>query len=232
MIVSNKKCINNDFNVSINGTPLKKCDKYKYLGVTIDKNLNWKSHIEYISGKISKASRVLSKLRHCLSSKLLVEIYYALVHSYVRYGILTWGNASDTTLKPLQTMINRVVRIITFAPFGHIDLKPIYKDLQLLDVRDTFFLETSKFMFKVKNDLLPVTFANHFENNNLMPSLQSSYSLRSRVRVNRVVTRLLASENSIQVRGENIWNEIPDIIKHEASLYTFKRLIKCMLLEN
>ena len=57
-------------------------------------------------------------------------------------------------------------------------------------------------------------------------------SLRSRVRVNRVVTRLLASENPIQVRGENIWNEIPDIIKHEASLYTFKRLIKCMLLEN
>jgi len=225
MIVSNKKCINNDFNVSINGTPLNKCDKYKYLGVTIDKNLNWKSHIEYISGKISKAFRVLSKLRHCLSSKLLVEIYYALVHSYVRYGILTWGNASDTTLKPLQTMINRVVRIITFAPFGRIDLKPIYKDLQLLDVRDTFFLETSKFMFKVKNDLLPVRFAYHFENNNLISSLQSSYSLRSRVRVNRVVTRLLASENSIQVRGENIWNEIPDIIKHETSLYTFKRLV-------
>ena len=131
-------------------------------------------------------------------------------------------------------MMNRVVRIMTFAPFGRVDLKPIYKDLQLLDVKNTFFLETSKFMFKLKNDLLPIRFANHFESSDSSSSSQisSKYSLRSRIQINRVVTRLLASRSSIQIRGENLWNEIPDSIKNEASLTTFKRLIKFMLLED
>ncbi len=91
-------------------------------------------------------------MRHYLDTNVLIDIYHALIHSYVRYGILAWGAANQTTLKPLQTLLNRSVRIISFAPFGQIDLEPIYKDLYILDVNDTFILETSKFMFKRKNE--------------------------------------------------------------------------------
>ena len=107
MIVSNKKHVKEDFCVTINNTQLLKCDQYKYLGVVIDKNLNWKQHVEYISTKISKACGILSKLRHCLNSPVLIDIYNALINSYVRYGIIVWGNASESTLKPLQLLINR-----------------------------------------------------------------------------------------------------------------------------
>ena len=230
MIVSNKKRVNDNFNVYINGSPLQRCDQYKYLGVIIDKNLSWKSHVEHISAKISKACGVLSKLRHCLSSSILVEIYHALIHSYLRYGILAWGNASEATLKPLQTLINRAIRIITFAPFGRIDLEPLYKDLKILDVKNTLFLETSKFMFKFKYDLLPVRFANHFENDDI--SFQgSSYALRRTCQRNRIKTRLISSKKSIQIRGENLWNEIPEVIKQCTSLNNFKKLIKGMLID-
>ena len=228
MLISNKKSIKKDFCVSIDGSPLEKCDEYKYLGVIIDKNLNWKSHIEYVSTKISKACGILSKLRHFLSSQVLIEVYHALIHSYLRYGILVWGNASDTTLKPLETLINRSLRIMTFAPFGRIDMKPIFKDLKILDVKNTLFLETSKYMFKVKNNLLPVQIAKYFETNE-----HSSRTLRSNVRRNnRVFTRLLSSKKSVQVRGENQWNEIPENLKLATSVNSFKRLIKNMLIEN
>ena len=95
--------------------------KYKYLGIIIDKNLSWSSHIEYISGKISKVCEALAKLRYSMSTNLLRDVYHALIHSYMRYGILTWGNASQTSLKPLKVLINRAVRIMTFTPFGRID---------------------------------------------------------------------------------------------------------------
>ena len=230
MIISNKKCINDDFSVCINGSPLEKCDQYKYLGVVIDKNLNWKSHVDYISTKISKACGVLSKLRHFMSSKILVEIYHALVHSYLRYGIITWGNASDTTLKPIQTLINRVIRIITFAPFGRIELEPLYKELQILNLKNTFYLETSKFMFKLENDMLPQRFANHFENEPFT-SHKSSYALRCNRGMKRMVTRLVSSKNSIQIRGPDLWKNIPEIFKKCSSLHNFKKLVKCMLIE-
>ena len=132
----------------------------------------------------------------------------------------------------MQTLINRALRIMTFAPFGHIDLKPLYKDLNILDVEGTFYLETSKFMYKRKNDLLPVTFANHFENNESSHQSVQFYGLRSGVRRNHIVPRLISSEKSIQVRGENLWNEIPEIVKANTSLNSFKRLVKCMLLIN
>ena len=232
MIISNKKCSSNEFRVSINETSFEKCDRYKYLGVVIDNKLNWKAHVEHISSKVSKACGVLAKLRHCLSSNVLVEIYHALIHSYLRYGILTWGTASDAAIKPLQTLINRAIRIMTFAPFGRIDLKPIYKELGVLDVKNTFFLETGKFMFRVKNDLLPMRFANYFENADSSSSSENSYNLRSNSRRTHVVTRLLSSNKSIQVRDENVWEKIPDTIRTNTTLNSFKRQTKCMLVES
>ena len=139
MIVSNKKCIKKDFCVTINSTPLIKCDHYKYLGVVIDKNLSWKHHVEYISTKVSKACGILSKLRHYLNSQVLIEIYNALIHSYIRYGIIAWGNASEATLKPLQILMNRALRIITFAPFGRVHIKPIYRDFKVLNVTNILY---------------------------------------------------------------------------------------------
>ena len=61
MIISNKREIPN-FSVKLDGISLKSCEAYKYLGVFIDKNLNWESHIEYITQKISKACGALAKL--------------------------------------------------------------------------------------------------------------------------------------------------------------------------
>ena len=68
----------------------------------IDKNLDWKSHVKYISTKISKACGALAKLRNCVNIDVLKNVYHALVHSYLRYGILVWGHAAPSVLKPKQ----------------------------------------------------------------------------------------------------------------------------------
>ena len=156
-------------------------------------------------------------------------MYYALIHSYLRYGIAVWGNATANILKPLQTIVNKALRIMTFAPFGRIDLEPIYKELYILDVKDTFILETSKFMFKLKKGLLPVSIGDYFGDsqteNRIIP-----YNLRNRDRPRLISTRLSSSENTIRIRGERVWNYIPEIVTN-TSFQTFKRLIKYALIE-
>ena len=232
MLVSNKKIESCVFEVKLNDTLLERCEKYKYLGVMFDKNLSWKSHIEYVSGKISKVCGSLSKLRHSVNTQLLVEIYNALIHSYIRYGIITWCNPADTVLSSLQTIINRAIRIITFAPFGRIDINSLFKELKILVVSDTCFLEKSKFIFKLKNGHLPVTIANHFEYLTPNHATTYSYSLRPSNRQKYIVPRLRSSENSIQVNGEKIWNKIPESVKQHSTLITFKRELKLFLLED
>ena len=229
MLITNKNNIK-PMSIGINGTLLESCDQYKYLGVVVDKNLSWKPHVDYICKKISKACGSMANLRYSMNTKLLVEVYHSLIHSYLRYGIIVWGNASNLTLQPLKSLVNRAVRIITFAPLGRVDLEPIYSYLKVLDVEKVSLLETAKYMFKLKNDLVPVDIGNHFELCNIVPT--HNYNLRNRRTTPQIVTRLESSEKSIQLRGEKIWQELPESLKSSASLNKFKRLMKSKLLES
>ena len=82
MIITKKRTIP-DITICLNNNPLQCCDTYKYLGVNIDRNLNWKSHVEYITSKISKSCGALAKLRHSVSTETLVIVYHAIVNSYI-----------------------------------------------------------------------------------------------------------------------------------------------------
>ena len=75
--------------------------------------------------KISKACGALAKIRNCVSIDVLKNVYHALVHSYLRYGILVWGHAAPSVLKPLEILANEAIRIMTFVPFVAVDLKPV-----------------------------------------------------------------------------------------------------------
>ena len=228
MIISRKRNIS-PLSVKIEGTALEQCKTYKYLGVIIDENLNWKSHIEYICGKISRAVGGLATLRHCTNIEILREVYFALINSYVRYGITAWGNASESTLQPLNVLINKAVRIMTFAPYGPLDIKPIYKELEFLDIHQTFLLEMGKFMYKKKKNLLPVNIANHFE---LESAVQHRYNLRNRQNITpKFNNKSATGAKSFQIEGEKLWNVLPPYLKSCDSLNIFKKLYKSHLLD-
>ena len=117
----------------------------------------------------------MAKLRHYVNTETLVNVYHAIVNSYIRYGIVVWGGANKSALKPLQTVVNKAVRIITFAPYGNLDLNPAYKQLKLLSVDQTHKLELAKLMFTNQNItfflLLLVTSLNFLRNTFLMTIL-------------------------------------------------------------
>ena len=141
------------------------------------------------------------KIRHCVKIDTLIGMYYALVHSYLRYGITLWGNATPTALQPLIVLANRAVRIMTFAPFGNIDVKSIYKYLNILEIPQLFSLETGKFIYKSENGLLPLNgIAKHFEIRNA--NVNHPYNLRDRgIHLQTISCEKSHGEKSIQHRG-------------------------------
>ena len=228
MIVTNRKSIPK-LSIKVNNIPLKSCDSYKYLGVMIDKNLDWKSHVKYISTKISKACGALAKLRNCVNIDVLKNVYHALVHSYLRYGILVWGHAAPSVLKPLETLANKAIRIMTYAPFGAVDLKPVYKQLQILEVPKICLLETGKFEFKHQKELLPTQICNHFA----PQEIHHSYGLRSRSRNDpaRFFSKTKTGEKSLQFVKTQKWNDIPPEVKNCEFFNAFKKNYKKFLIE-
>ena len=227
MIITGKKAQNRKFKfkLKINGVSLERCSSYKYLGLHFDENLNWKTHVEYVCKKISKMCGIISKLRHCVDIETLKTVYYALGYSYLRYGNIVWGNAVETTLKPLVNLQNRIIKIMTFAPFGRVDLEPVYLDLKILGLPEMNFLEKAKFMHKYHNDKLPLLFNNYFQTR----TVSHSYNLR-RVNPPRPILSTY-SEKMIQNTGMSIWDAVPDEIKLITNIKSFAyRLKKDILL--
>ena len=140
---------------------------------------------------------------------------------------IAWGKASKTTLKPLQTLMNRAIRIMSFAPFGNINLQPLYEILELLSIEQTYSLEVAKFAYRDKNSLFPTKIATYFE-----------FTRRDIVRVTRQSassTLQFSSNSSLGMKSirkvmSRAWEEIPEEIKKSNWLKSFKRMYKSHLI--
>ena len=62
----------------------------KYLGVLIDSKLSFQFHITGVTKKVSRAIRLMYKLRHFVSKKIISSIYYSLIYPFLIYAIPIW----------------------------------------------------------------------------------------------------------------------------------------------
>lgn len=67
----------------------------KFLGIEIDSQLNWKSHIHYLAGKVSSFVYALRTISNEVNEEAALSAYYAYVNSRIKYGIIFWGNSSE-----------------------------------------------------------------------------------------------------------------------------------------
>ena len=132
----------------------------KYVGLMIDSNLNWKCQINCIAKKIKRSIGIISKLRHYVGQKILVNLYYALVYPFLIYGIPAWSNTYPSTIQPLFIIQKKVMRIITFSKFDA-SSSPLFRNLNIINIiklRDLANLHIAIFIFKSHNRLLHFVF--------------------------------------------------------------------------
>ena len=79
-------------NVSLN-----KVNEIKMLGVIVDSQVNFKSHISDVKHKVSKLTGVIFKVRDFLTINSLRLIYFSLIYPYFLYGAAIWGVAMKLT---------------------------------------------------------------------------------------------------------------------------------------
>jgi hypothetical protein len=74
----------------------------KFLRLELDKNINWKNHIQKILPKLSSACFLIRRM--CPSSNIntLKMIYFAYLHSIMEFGIIFWGVSVESKIIFLQ----------------------------------------------------------------------------------------------------------------------------------
>jgi hypothetical protein len=82
-----------------------------FLGLELDKNINWKNHVEKILPKLSRACYTIRTMYPISSLNTLQMIYFAYFHSILDYGIIFWGNSTES--KRVFLAQKRTIRIMT-----------------------------------------------------------------------------------------------------------------------
>ena len=219
-----QKVVDYTINLSINNKDLVEKKSYKYLGVIIDSNLNWKEHVNELCKKISRGIGILLKLRNFVKIDILIKIYYSIIYPFLIYGIIIWGNTYKTNVKPLTELQKKAIRIITFSPF-RTHSSPLFKELNLLKFPDIVQFCTVLFMHQYHCDTLPIIFTDFFKehkhNYNTRLSSKSTFAL-PKVRTNYGIF-------NIRYCGPKAWNSVDESLKL-LSNKAFKRQFKISLI--
>ena len=99
-------------NIYLNNAELSNVEYTKYLGVYFDQHMRWDMHVNSVVKKTRYLIFVFRKLKKYMLIKSLLTIYYALFNSIASYGILSWGGAYDNVLNSLQSIQDRILKII------------------------------------------------------------------------------------------------------------------------
>lgn len=189
----------------------------RYLGLIIDDNLKWESHIRSVESKIANATAILWKMRYDLPIDTKKRIYKSLIESHLSYMIAIWGSATDTAIKSLQIAQNRALRNV-FDLDRLMSRSEMYKECveANLPVRGLFFLNTAGFVFKVIKGLI---YSNAKFEKARAGSRRKSY-------LKPAITRTVKASKAIMAIGPRIFNSLPDDVKNNFHWPGFRNAVR------
>ena len=118
------KCID-ALTIRMNGVEIEVVDDFNFLGITINKSLNWKSHVNVSCTKVLKYIAVIHRTKKYLPFSVLQTMYKSLILPIIYYGLLLWGPHCER----LFLLQKRIMRVITNSKYiAHTD--PIFKTLK------------------------------------------------------------------------------------------------------
>lgn len=125
-------------NISINNNIIEWSNSAKYLGITLDKSLIFKEHIEIKTTQARNAIKNLMCLmgkssQLDLKNKLL--LYTSTIRPAMTYGAPAWALVSKTNLYKLEVIQNKVLRLITNAPW-FVRNTQLRKDLKIPSIME------------------------------------------------------------------------------------------------
>ena len=114
-----KKSLDCQLKLKLNGKRLYQTSSVKYLGIKIDRYLNWKDHINNIAIKLNKAYAILYKVRQFVNQTTLISVYHAIFDSHHNYASTVWGQ-TKSSINRVFIIQKKVLRTIHFkGKFDH-----------------------------------------------------------------------------------------------------------------
>ena len=111
---SKRKQFDGEIKLKLSCKRLAPTDNVKYLVSKTDGNLSWKSHIDYLSVRLSRANALLFKIRNFVNSFVLRTTYFAIFESHLNYSSLVWSQNCNA-INRFVVLQKKLLEILTFS---------------------------------------------------------------------------------------------------------------------
>ena len=190
-----------------------KSEPLKCLGIWLDPNLSWNTHVEYVTKKLSKGLYLLRRLSTCVDTGVLLTVYFAHIQSILCYGVMLWGYS--TNCGKLLLLQKRAVRLICDVPY-RTHCKPLFRRLGVLTFPSLYILVTLCYTHN-NVDLFMVNSKHHY------------HDTRNKNKLRIPQCRYTTSQKNHSYMAVKLYNSLPLEFK-TLSMSCFKSKLKEILI--
>ena len=150
------RSVDPEYNFKIAGVRIPWRASVKYLGVIIDKRLNFRKLVDYVRQKTDSKMHVLKVLNSLsdVNASILKNIYTAIEQSTLEYGAVTFGMMAESNIVRLQAAQNQGMCLILGIPRGtRLSAKMMRHELQMLPVEHRAKLTRAKLYWKIRGNV-------------------------------------------------------------------------------
>ena len=205
----------NNFEIRFDNIPLQTVSSYKYLGITLDSQLNYNLHVAKIISSVTGKLKQFRRMRSFLSNRAAIMVYKGMILPILEYGDIFLHAASAENRKRLQVLQNKGLRCALNRGVDS-DTNELHGEANLL-----------KLHYRREQHTLNFVFDNAQMASNLKVKSKSNIMTRSStkdlLKVKRPTTERF--KRSLAYVGPKKWNALPERFHHTPSKPIFKSMI-------
>ena len=222
---SNRSRINNlPDKFTFNNTEIMRSNSINYLGLTFDEHLTFNLHIKNVGNSIKRYFKIFYNIRNYINSKQVEILYYSMIYSRIKYGLIVYGFTTKNNINKLQTLQNQLLKVLT-SKKRRFPTNDIHNQLKILKIKDLLFQEKLSFVFNYVNNKLPSTFLNYYN--------EFVHNIDTRNKNNNFIIpqhRTNIGASTMKVEGAKLWNELDTNIKQSSNIKSFRNNIKVKII--
>ena len=192
--------------VRVDDTQITSESSVKLLGVTIDDDMSFKTHVSSLCKKASGQMKALSRLSSMLSVQSKQDIYNSFIMSNFMYCTTVWHTCNITSARKIEKMQERCLRFVLD------DWQNSYSQLLIQSNNCSSYLNrlrnVAKLVFDVLHQKVPMYLEDLFE------AHDTRYNLRDNCKVKQQPFKTVKyGFNSLRYQGAKLYNSLPSDIK-------------------
>ena len=190
----------------------------KYIGLIIDETLTWEYQVNEICNSLLKYFGIFYNIRNTISPSLARIIYFACIHSRVKYAIEVYGTASQSRINKLQILQNKLIKLLTRKDRLY-RTNALHTDLNILKVKDIHETAVLQFVYSCIKETPIGPFVEYFK----LRRDEHNYDLRNNDNISARTIHINMGKGTTHYTGATLWNKLPSEITEIDQANMFKR---------